>query len=91
MSAGTQAAPTATDVSVLPNAFDNPAPRRVEFWAATDGATSVTFNVFYPNGTEDAEVGGVEITNCQTYGTAGIFNSPRCSRPLGLNPPGQTS
>ena len=71
MSAGTQAAPTATDVSVLPNAFDNPAPRRVEFWAATDGATSVTFNVFYPNGTEDAEVGGVEITNCQTYGTAG--------------------
>ena len=71
MAAGSQSAPTATDVSVLPNAFDNPAPRRVEFWAATDGATSVTFNVFYPDGKEDAEVGGVETKNCQTYGTSG--------------------
>ena len=75
MNAGTQAAPTATDVSVLSNSFDNPAPRRMEFWAATDGATSVTFNVFYPNGTEDVESGGVEITNCQTYGTAGSLLS----------------
>jgi hypothetical protein len=71
MAAGSQSAPTPTDVSVLPNAFDNPAPRRVEFWAATDGATSVTFNVFYPDGKEDAEAGGVETTNCQTYGTSG--------------------
>jgi hypothetical protein len=71
MNPGTQAAPTATDVSVLPNAFDNPAARRVEFWAATDGATSVTFNVFYPNGSEDAEAGGVEITNCQNETSSG--------------------
>ena len=53
MAPGSQANPTATDVSVLPNAFDNPAPRRLELWAATNGASSATFNVFYPNGSLD--------------------------------------
>ena len=71
MAAGSQANPTATDVSVLPNAFDNPAPRRLELWAATNGANSVTFNVFYPNGSQDAQLGAVELTQCQSYNSPG--------------------
>ena len=71
MAPGSQANPTATDVSVLPNAFDNPAPRRLELWAATNGASSATFNVFYPNGSLDTEVGGVGVTNCQSYNSPG--------------------
>jgi len=71
MASGSQANPTPTDVSILPNAFDNPAPRRLELWAATNGANSATFNVFYPDGSQDAQLGGVEMTQCQSYNTPG--------------------
>jgi len=90
MATGTQAAPTATGVSFNINPFDSatgswvsdpgPAPKRVELWAAVDYATNVIFDVFYPNGTEDTEVGGVQIGGannaCSTYGTSGtLLNS----------------
>jgi hypothetical protein len=81
---GTMAAPVSTGVSVLPNAFDSPsssaasantAPRRMEVWAAVDNATSVMFNVWYPNGQEDTDLGGVLIgkalSACSTYGASG--------------------
>ena len=69
MAAGTSAAPTPTGVSFSINPFDSataswvsdpgPAPKRVELWAAVDYATSVTFDVNYPDGAPDTEVGGV--------------------------------
>jgi len=86
MAAGTSAAPTPTGVSFTPNAFDSatgsfvsdpgPAPKRVELWAAVDFATNVIFDVFFPNGAEDTEVGGVMTAPlgnlaCSTYGTSG--------------------
>jgi hypothetical protein len=71
MAAGSQGSPTATGVQVVPNAFDQPAPRRLELWAATSGATSVTFNVLYPNGSQDTQAGGVELTSCQNYDSPG--------------------
>jgi hypothetical protein len=84
MAVGTQAAPTASGVSFSINPFDSataswvsdpgPAPKRVELWAAVDYATNVIFDVFYPNGTEDTEVGGVQIGGqnaCTSYGTSG--------------------
>jgi hypothetical protein len=75
MAAGSQADPTATDVQVLPNAFDSPAPRRLDLWAATSGADSVAFNVFYPDGSPDTQAGGVEMTNCQPYDSPGSMLS----------------
>ncbi len=71
MTPGSQASPTATDISVLPNAFDGPAPRRLEFWAATSGSSSVTFTVYYPDGSQDTSLGGVEVSNCQSYTSPG--------------------
>jgi hypothetical protein len=72
---GSQASPISTGIQVLPNAFDSPAPRRLEVWAAVDNATAVNFNVFYPNGAEDTDLGGVQIggstTACNSYGTSG--------------------
>ena len=73
--AGSKASPVSTGVQVLPNAFDNPAPRRMEVWAAVDNATAVDFNVFYPDGAEDTDLGGVQIggttTACNSYGNLG--------------------
>ncbi|MGA3219688.1 MAG: hypothetical protein ABSE77_11550 [Acidimicrobiales bacterium] len=76
--------PTPTGVSFTPNAFDSstgswvsdpgPAPKRVEIWSAVDYATNVIFDVFYPNGTEDTELGGIQIGGtqaCSNYNTAG--------------------
>jgi hypothetical protein len=72
---GSQASPISTGIQVLPNAFDSPAARRLEVWAAVDNATAVNFNVFYPNGTEDTDLGAVQIggstTACTSYGTSG--------------------
>ncbi len=74
-SSGSQASPISTGIQVLPNAFDNPAQRRLEVWAAVDNATSVNFDVSYPDGTSDTELGGVQIggsTNaCNSYGASG--------------------
>jgi len=90
MAAGSQAAPTSTGVSFNINPFDSatgnqvsnpgPAPKRVELWAAVDYATNVIFDVFYPNGTEDTEVGGVQIGGannaCSGSSTSGtLLNS----------------
>jgi hypothetical protein len=84
--AGTKAAPVNTDVTVLPNGFDSAtnssatastAPRRLEIWSAIDNAAAVNFNVFYPDGAEDTDLGGIQIGNtagggaCSSYGTAG--------------------
>jgi len=81
---GSQKSPVATGIEVLPNLFDSAtgspsssgtAPRRLEVWAAADNATAVTFNVFYPNGSEDTELGGVQVgpaqNACSSYGTSG--------------------
>ncbi len=52
---------------VLPNAFDSPAPRRVELWAAVDNSTGLSaisdvfWKVYYPNGQLDVQVHGVPI------------------------------
>ncbi len=74
-SSGSQASPISTGIQVLPNAFDSPAPRRLEVWAAVDNATAVNFNVFYPDGVQDTDLGGVQIGGstaaCSSYGTAG--------------------
>jgi hypothetical protein len=72
---GSQTAPVSTGIQVLPNSFDNPAPRRLVVWAAVDNATAVNFNVFYPNGAEDTDLGGVQIGGspqaCSSYSTSG--------------------
>ncbi|MGH9104467.1 MAG: hypothetical protein ACRDZX_01260 [Acidimicrobiales bacterium] len=82
--AGSQGSPVSTGIQVQPNAFDSAtnsvsssgtAPRRVEIWAAVDNASAVDFNVYYPDGSEDTQLGAVEIggstTACSGYGTAG--------------------
>ena len=72
---GSQASPVSTGIQVLPNAFDSPAPRRLVIWSAVDNATAVNFNVFYPNGTEDTDLGGVQIGGspqaCSRYTSGG--------------------
>jgi hypothetical protein len=89
MAAGTQTAPTSSGISFNINPFDSstgswvsdpgPAPKRVEIWSAVDYATSVIFDVFYPNGTEDTELGAIEIGGtqaCSSYNTTGsLLNS----------------
>ena len=72
---GSQASPVSTGIQVLPNAFDSPAPRRLVIWTAVDNATAVNFNVFYPNGSEDTDLGGVQIGGspqaCSSDGSSG--------------------
>src|SRR5579875_619644 len=72
---GTQTNPVSTGIQVLPNAFDSPSYRRLVVWAAVDNATAVNFNVFYPNGAEDTDLGGVQIGGspeaCSSYSSSG--------------------
>ena len=89
MAAGTQASPTSTGMSFNINTFDSttgswvsdpgPSPRRLELWSAVDYASNVIFDVFYPNGTEDTELGAMMIGGtqaCSGYNTSGnILNS----------------
>jgi hypothetical protein len=89
MAKGSQSSPTSSGVAFTPNAFDSatgswvsdpgPQPKRVELWAAVDYATNVIFDVFYPNGTEDTELGGVMIGGtqaCANYNQTGsLLNS----------------
>ncbi len=74
---GSQASPVSTGIQVLPNAFDTPSYRRLVVWSAVDNATAVNFNVFYPNGTEDTDLGGVQIggspQSCSSYSTSGTL------------------
>jgi hypothetical protein len=60
--------PVSTGITINPNVFDNPAPRRVELWSAVDGASTVIYDVFYPDGKEDVELGAVEIGGSQSTG-----------------------
>jgi hypothetical protein len=96
MAAGTDTAPTSSGASFTPYPFDNgttdtwngdpgPNPLRLELWTAADYATSVIFDVFYPeahasgvfnNSTEDTELGGVPeaaqgAQACSNYATSG--------------------
>lgn len=73
----TQATGDTHMTQVLPNAFNTPAQRRIELWAAVDDTegvaniTKVYWDVYHPNGSLKVEVQGVKDTNCfGPYGTS---------------------
>jgi hypothetical protein len=63
---------------VSPHMGDSPAPVRIGLWAAVDiqntaaNVSQVSWNIFYPNKTEDTAVAGIPVSDtvCANFGTA---------------------